>query len=862
MNMRIEEIIHRAGPLPASEIAGSVNDALAEHECVVITAPPGAGKSTLLPLTMMEGFCQPSGSGQEGGRVLMLEPRRLAARQIAERMADILGEKAGQTVGYRVRFDSRVSEATRVEVLTEGILTRRLIGDPALEGVSAVIFDEFHERSLNSDLALALTRQCQQILRPDLRIVIMSATIDTAGICASLRAPLIESGGRMHPVEVVHAAEDTCPSEVARAVAAAISRAHRQHDGDILAFLPGQGEIQQCAQLLDESLAPTSVCPLYGSLSPQQQRHAIAPSAAGERKVVLATPIAETSVTIEGVRIVIDSGYCRRQVFDARTGLSHLDTVRISHDMAVQRAGRAGRVSSGICYRLWTKATEHKMAEQRMPEISEADLAPMALSVAAFGENDVMSLPWLTPPPASAVARAQQLLRLLGAIDEASRITQTGMRMSQLPCHPRMSRMMIGTQMTHGGKGQEDSHKSRGVNESSAARLSSLACDVAAVLEEKDPMAESAGASTDLSLRVSLLRTARGRKSLGRWARVAQIAHEYVRMMRVAEDNADVLPEEIGQLVALAYPERVAKAVDDIGHYRLSSGGTVQLDKDDPLTSCPWIAIASLNVSEKSSRVFLAAPLRAGDMCTSLRDNVSWDPKSGSVVMRRERVVGVLVVESWPMHDVGRESVVSVICSAAERDGRSMFDWNESVARLQQRVQTVAQWHPELSLPDVSTDTLLSTAQSWLPFYLEQGGRVRTTAAELKKIDMAEVIWAQIPYEQQQEIDRLAPTHIQVPTGSRIRIDYRQGAAAPVLSVRLQECFGMEKTPCVNGGRQPVLMELLSPGYKPVQLTQDLSSFWQNAYFEVRKELRRRYPKHYWPENPLEAEAVRGVRRK
>lgn len=839
--MQLNDLLQRNATLPASRIATEVNKALTAHNSLVVTAPPGAGKSTLLPLTLLLGQ---DAWNEAPGKILMLEPRRLAARQIAERMAQMLGEPVGQTVGYRVRFDTKVSDKTRVEVLTEGILTRMLVDDATLEGVSAVVFDEFHERSINSDLALALVRQSQEIIRPDLKIVIMSATIDADYICRSLGAPLIESEGRMFPVDIRHAKEDMDLRQVAQTAAAAVVKAHREQEGDILVFLPGQGEIERCRQLLGDSLAPTQVLPLYGNLSPEQQRKAIAPSPSGSRKVVLATPIAETSLTIEGVRTVIDSGLCRSLVFDSRTGLSHLETVRISMDMAKQRSGRAGRVAPGTCYRLWTLATEHQMAEQRKPEIEDADLSSLLLDIAAFGENHLEQLPWLTVPPRGNVMMARELLRSLGAIDSEDNITPRGKQMATLPCHPRMARMIL----NGGSKAQK-----------------ALACDLAALLEEKDPMDEQAGA--DMPLRVSFLRAARSNKHWGKWQRVAQVAAEYRRMARVDEDNREVASDEVGVLLACAYPERIAHSVDAIGNYRLASGVNVQLERTDALSSYPWLAVASMyNRPGGVGRVFLAAPLNPDDLDSSLvvqRDNVSWDSKQGCVVMQRERRVGKLLVDSKPIHDADKSEIVNILCEAIKKDGLSMLDWNaDDVVRLQHRVAQVAAWHPELKLPDLSTDHLLSTAQEWLPFYLEEGGKVKSTVVELRRLPLVEILWNIIPYDRQVDIDRLAPTHIQVPTGSRIRVDYRQGAEAPVLSVRLQECFGMATTPCVDDGKRPVLMELLSPGFKPVQLTTDLASFWQGTYFEVRKELRRRYPKHYWPENPLEAEAVRGVKRR
>ena len=889
--MNIEEIIARSGNLPASEIAKEVNEAVGKNNTLVITAPPGAGKSTLLPLTILSGEI-------EQGKVLMLEPRRLAARQIAERMASIIGEPVGKTVGYRVRFDNKISKDTRIEVLTEGILTRMLVSDPTLESVSTIIFDEFHERSINSDLALALTLQAQGIIRPDLRIVIMSATIDASGICQALHAPLIESKGRMYPVEIIY--EDTTGyknsygyEDCAVATAAIIAKAHHAHKGDILAFLPGQGEIQRCLEILGDSLAPTTVYPLYGNLSPEMQRKAIAPSKEGERKVVLATPIAETSLTIEGVRIVIDSGLYKKLVFDTNTGLSHLETTRISMDMATQRMGRAGRVAEGFCYRLWPKTSEHLMAERRTPEIEEADLSSMILDIASFGESKVEALPWLTMPPKANVLAAKELLQSLGAIETKEKekkggfsgkedkgdfsgkedkgdfsekadaemvITSLGRKMELLPCHPRIARMILSAK----GKG-----------------LKALACDIAALLEEKDPMAESG--ECDITLRLSILRNNRRKNALGRWARIAQIAKEYNRMVwnktdgtnhsehqgmisgkkvYAEEDNSPVDGEEAGILLAYAYPERIAKAMDNIGGFKLANGNKVSIDHNDPMSARPWIAIASLYAG--NGRVFLAAPLNI-DLLSEMmqtRDRIEWDGRQGMVVMQQERHIGKIVIDSKPIQSADKKQIISIICEAIKKEGLSMLDWNEPVQRLQRRVAKVAEWHPELDIPDLSTEHLMQTAQNWLAFYLEENGRVKTSTTELKKLNLSDILWNSIPYELQQEIDRLAPTHIEVPTGSHIRIDYRQGAEAPVLSVRLQECFGMEKTPCVNDGKQPVLMELLSPGFKPVQLTQDLQSFWQNTYFEVRKELKRRYPKHYWPENPLEAEAVRGVKRK
>ena len=769
---------------------------------------------------------------------MILEPRRLAARQIAERMAALLGEPVGRTVGYRIRFESRVSAATRIEVLTEGILTRMLVDDPGLEGVGVVIFDEFHERSLQSDVALALTRESQQVLRPDLRILLMSATIDTAALCAALDAPLIESAGRMFPVEIRHTAEEATPENVAERVAHQVRLALREHEGDILAFLPGEADIRRCAEHLGASLGATQVFPLYGMLSGADQRRAIAPSAPGERKVVLATPIAETSLTIEGVRVVVDGGLCRKPVFDPQRGLSRLETVRISRDMADQRTGRAGRVAPGVCYRLWSAATEQRMLPIRVPEILEADLAPTVLAIAAWGESRPERLPWLSPPPVLSMLHARELLRDLNAVDDEGRITPHGRELAALPCHPRVAQMLL----------KADSPERK-----------ALAADLAALLEEKD-LLDTPEAGVYIRLRA--LRDARSSRREGRWNRIARIAEQYRKMVRVREDNGDPDSFEAGALLAAAYPGRIAKAwKEGVGRFCLAGGDLAAVDPSDPLAASEWLAVGSLHaVPGGVGRIFLAAPLGASDLKPYLRrrDVVAWDSRQGSVLTRREFRVGQLAVSTQPLPDVPREEIVRVICEAARKEGASMLDFSDEVQNLQRRVAAVATWHPELELPDLSTETVLDRAPEWLPPFLGKA----STVAELKRIDLCEALWSLLDWQQRQAVERLAPSHITVPTGSRIRVEYRQGADAPVVRVRLQECFGLMDTPRVDDGRRPVLMELLSPGYKPVQLTADLHSFWEGTYYEVRKELKRRYPKHAWPDDPLTADPVRGVKKK
>lgn len=829
--------------LPAAEIAEQVNTLLIDHNRLIITAPPGAGKSTLLPLTMLEGLTE--------GRIIMLEPRRLAARQVAQRMAELLGEEVGETVGYRVRFDSKVSERTRIEVLTEGMLTRRLVDDPTLDGVSIVIFDEFHERSLQSDLALALVCEAQSILRDDLRIVLMSATIDTAEISSALDAPVIESQGRMFPVEIKHVSADIrdCFGRVdSQSISQCIVRAHNETQGDILVFLPGQAEILACQQTLTSVLPDTIVASLYGQLSLEEQRRAILPSPTGQRRVVLSTNIAETSLTIEGISVVVDSGLCRTLVFDKQSQMSRLATVPISMDMANQRAGRAGRLSEGTCYRLWTMAEEHRMAECRRPEILDADLSSLLLDVAAWGENNAESLPCLTPLPHSNVLNARELLIELGALNDDGSITSRGQRMASLPCHPRIASMLLAA--------RNDADKC-------------LAADIAALLEEKLPFSSSnngsspTAAPTDIYYHIVELR-----KSRNKYHNIQRVAQEYMRLLKVKADDQQPNEASIGRLLCAAYPERIARRTERIGQFRLANGRLGQTDLSDELASHEWIVIAQMNAAESATaagRIFLASPTLPDvlEEFAHERERITWDSKKGCILAQRERHIGTLVVSSIPIYPK-IEQIIPILSQAAIREGQSMFDFgNDEVQRLQRRIDQVRTWLAEdNTIPDVSTNAILSNSGEWLQLFITDDKHLKTSVDDLKRLDICQVIWSQLSYEQQQLVDRLAPTHITVPSGSRIRLDYRQGAEAPILSVRLQECFGMSSTPLVNDGKVPVLMELLSPGFKPVQLTTDLASFWTNTYFEVRKELRRRYPKHYWPDNPLEAEATRRTKPK
>ena len=702
--------------------------------------------------------------------------------------------------------------------MTEGILQRLLVDDPTLDGISVVIFDEFHERSLYSDIAYALTLEAQRLIRPDLKIVIMSATIDTDYICRRFDAPLIESQGRAYDVEIIRAADSddtTCVADTA----AAIRRALREQSGDILAFLPGQGEIMKCRDLLANLPSDIYIHTLYGMLPFEEQRRTLAPSPAGTRKIVLSTPIAETSLTIEGIRTVVDSGFYKGMVFDARSGLSHLETMRISLDMARQRSGRAGRLSEGVCYRLWSNPVELRMKESRVPEIEEADLSSMVLDIAAWGESDVFDLPWLTPPPRDKVFKARQLLCSLGAVNDKGEITPHGRKLTRIPCHPRIAQMLT-------------------VADDNATKA--LGADIAAILDEKDPFNDEN--DCDITTRIIMLREARRRGNSGRFGRIIKIAEQYRRLVNAKEDNTIPDQTAIGALVALAYPERAAMMVADC-RYRLANGDEVRINAEDALSSRKFLAIASLG-----KRIFLAAPIDEAvlkDMAT-WNEKLHWDNRQGRVVARRELRLGALLLDTAVSDSIDRARIIEAICEAAAKDGRSMFDFSDDVTRLIQRIETVAGWHPELDLPDVSVDRLLETAGEWLPLYIGDAMTVR----ELKRIDICQVVWGLLTYDRQQSVDAIAPSHYRLPNGRNVRLDYRVGADSPVLSARLEDCFGIRETPRVDGGTRPMLMELLSPGFKPVQLTKDIASFWSTTYHEVRKELRRRYPKHPWPENP------------
>ncbi|PRZ01461.1 ATP-dependent helicase HrpB [Marinilabilia salmonicolor] len=817
--------------LPVKEVVPEIQKLLQKRNSLIVSAPPGAGKSTLLPLVLMhESWLQEK-------KIIMLEPRRLAARTIAMRMASMLGEEVGQTVGYRIRFDNKISKSTRIEVVTEGILTRMLQTDNALENTGMVIFDEFHERSIFADIALVLTRQSQEVLRPDLRLMVMSATLNLPHLSEMLGAPVVESRGRQYPVEITHTGNRDM-MVIAENVAAIVSQAAKNDKGDILAFLPGEGEIRKCEEILKKSLDNISIHPLYGQLPPKAQLAAILPNAQGKRKVVLTTSIAETSLTIEGVSIVVDSGYGRTLQFDPGTGLSRLTTIEITLDAANQRAGRAGRLGPGKCYRLWTLADEHRMEEHRVPEIETSDLASMVLDLAVWGITDVYSLNWPTPPPKSHVDEALETLHQLEAL-ENHKITSHGKEMATLPCHPRIAHMLLMA--------------------NTSGHLS-LAADLAAILEERDPMSRETG--IDINLRVEELRRQRREKRNNkRWNQIIKVAESYLRMFDRQPENDPFDPFDTGLLLVHAYPERIASArPGNEARFQLSNGSYALASHKDDLAHEPWLSVAHMDARQGMGKIFLAAPLNPADLKTLIKtsETITWDTRKGGLLATRDLRIGSLVLQSKPLNNPDPEEVMNAICEAIAKEGQNLLNFNDDVAHWQNRIISLSKWRPEENWPDVTTSALLRTCKEWLSPYLNNIRRNE----DLKKIDLLNALHYHLSPEKQSALDRLVPQRIKVPSGSFIKISYQPDGSAPILAVRLQEMFGMADTPAVNDGKTPVLLHLLSPGFKPVQVTSDLRSFWNNTYYEVKKELKNRYPKHVWPEDPWKEEAIRGTKRK
>lgn len=790
-----------------------------------MNAPPGAGKSTLLPLTLLD---EPWLAGK---KIIMLEPRRLAAKTIAARMAQLWGDEPGQTIGYRIRFENRVSANTRLEVVTEGILTRMLHSDNALEGVGLVIFDEFHERSIHADVALALCREAQQILRPDLRIMVMSATLNMPQLTALLKAPVAVSDGKQYPVEIIYCGP-TDMTMLPELTARQVLQATRENEGDTLVFLPGEGEIRRCAEVLKKELPDFAIHPLYGMLPWGEQQAAILPNKYGRRKVVLATSIAETSLTIEGIRIVVDTGFGRISRFDTKSGLSRLETVQISKDSADQRAGRAGRLNAGVCYRMWTNATQDRMAEHRIPEIMEADLTSLILDMAQWGITNIEQLSWLSPPPKAAVAQGTELLHHLNAL-ENGRITEHGKQIHQLACHPRIAHMLL--------KAKDD-------------RAVPLATDLAAVLEERDPLPKDSG--IDINLRIEALRRGRKNNGLGnRFVRIEKVAESYRKMLGAEVDNGAVDVFETGLLLAYVYPERIAFArPGNNAQFQLANGKYAAAGHKDDLAHEPWLAVAHMDARDGLGKIFLAAPLNPKDLLPMVKERevITWDTRKGGLIATKDLRIGSIVLRSQPLSNPDEKHLQAAISEALKTEGEALLNMDETFIQLQNRLLSLRKWNPQDGWPDVSTPTLLMTNSEWLGAYL---GSVKKPD-DLKKINLSQALLQHLGWEKQQALDNLAPARIKVPTGSQIAIQYFANGETPVLAVRLQEVFGLADTPNINNGKTALVLHLLSPGYKPVQVTSDLRSFWNNTYFEVKKELKRRYPKHAWPDDPWTAPPV------
>jgi ATP-dependent helicase HrpB len=812
--------------LPVAEIIPQVKSQLSNSNSLIIQAPPGAGKSTLLPLTLLN---EPWLAGK---KIIMLEPRRLATKTIAQRMAFITDTKLGDLIGYRIRFESAISANTQLEVITEGILTRMMHSDNALEDVGLVIFDEFHERNLHSEVALALCREVQQVLRPDLRILLMSATIDAGELSLLLNSTVIQSEGRQYPVEVNYLTE-VDEYAIGEDAARQIIPLTKKHPGDFLVFLPGQGEIKRAEEILRRALSEDVVVPLYGQLSPAEQNRAILPHPSGKRKIVLSTDIAETSLTIEGVKVVVDSGFAKSNRFDPRSGLSRLALHRISKDSADQRSGRAGRLTAGHSYRLWSKATQAQLADFRTPELMEADLTGLVLDMKAWGKDDIRSMTWLTPPPAGTLALSEKTLESIEALDEG-KLTDHGREIHQFPCHPRIAHMLVYAKK---------------------AKQLGLATDIAAVLEERDPLPADSG--VDLNLRLEALRRFRGRgASIARIKKIEKIAGQYRRMFGVEPQNDPVDPWQTGLLLAYAYPERIAAArPGNNAQFQLSNGKIAQIGHRDDLAHESWLAVANLDAREGMGKIWLAAPINPKDLAPLLksREVLEWDRKKGGLIAHSEIRIGAIVLGKRPLTNFDKSQATQAILEAIVEEGERLLDFNEQALQLIYRIQSLRKWNPEQDWPQWSERILCETTSDWLSPYLQN----ITKNEDFKKLDLSQIMLHSLSFEQQNKLEELAPQKLHVPSGSQISIEYREGGDTPLLSVRLQELFGLVETPKINRGKIPVLIEMLSPGYKPVQLTQDLKSF-----FEVKKELKRRYPKHEWPDDPISAEAVRGVRKK
>ncbi|VVP38090.1 hypothetical protein PS870_04673 [Pseudomonas fluorescens] len=832
--------------LPIDEVLPALREALATRHEAVLEAPPGAGKTTRVPLALLN---EPWLAGQT---ILMLEPRRLAARAAAERLASELGEKVGETVGYRIRLDSKVGPKTRIEVVTEGILTRRLQDDPALDGVGLLIFDEFHERSLDADLALALSLNGRELFRDDqpLKILLMSATLEGERLAGLLDdAPILRSEGRMYPVAMRWGRPFQPGEFIEPRLVQTILEALNDETGSVLVFLPGQAEIRRVHQQLADALGESTqvlLCPLHGELDLAAQRAAIDPAPAGKRKVVLATNIAETSLTIDGVRVVIDAGLARVPRFDPGSGMTRLDTQRISKASATQRAGRAGRLEPGVCYRLWSQDQHEQLAAYASAEILSADLAGLALQLGRWGVTPTQ-LVWLDVPPAAAYAQAQDLLDRLGALD-GDALTRHGQAMAELPAHPRIAHLLL--------RGQ-------------ALGLADMACDVAALLGERDILR---GAGADLHSRLVLLsgEERAGRGAQGGVQRARQLARQYRGYLRgkASEPVSDPdHPRWLGALLALAYPDRVAQQRRAGGaEYRLANGRAALFAEADSLMKQAWLVIADLGSrqGQREERIYLAADfdpaLFDSVLAEQVRvvDQLDWDEREGVLRAERQRKVGELILSREPLTGLDETARSQALVNLVRRKGLELLPWTPELRQWQARVALLRQLDlgskGESEWPDVSDTALLKNLEHWLMPYLGKVSRL----SHFANLDLSSIVHNLLPWPLPQRLDEQAPHHLSVPSGSSIRLDYSE--QPPILAVRLQELFGLSDTPRIAGGRQVVKLHLLSPARRPVQVTQDLANFWRSTYAEVKKDLKGRYPKHYWPDDPLVAEATARIK--
>jgi ATP-dependent helicase HrpB len=833
--------------LPIDEALGPLCAALLGGRNAVLAAPPGAGKSTVVPLALLE---EPWARGR---RIVMLEPRRLAARAVATRMAATLGESAGGTVGYRMRLETRVSDRTRIEVVTEGVFTRLLQDDPALGDVAAVLFDEFHERNLHADLGLALALDAQRHVAPELRLVAMSATLDSARVAELLGgAPLVEASGRAFAVEVQYLGKGlpALPGGVEpvdAAAARAVQRALRDSPGDVLAFLPGAAEIRRVdARLREADLSnDVDVLPLYGDLPPERQDAALARAPPGRRKVVLATNIAETSLTIDGVRIVVDSGLERRSVFDPASGMSRLETQRISRASAEQRAGRAGRTAPGVCYRLWGESAQRTLAAHATPEIATADLAPLALDLAVWG-TDAAGLSWLDAPPVATLAGARDLLRRLGALDASGRVTRHGRAMQGVAAHPRLAHMLLAAR-EHGAV--------------------AAAAELAALLSERDLLRGATNAAgerqrdSDIRSRLDALRRGAGRGvDRGALERVRRAERAYAKQLGARADDPADSPLAPGTLLAFAYPDRIGRRrAGGEGRYQLAAGRGASFAEPESIAREELIVAVDVDDRDRDARILLAAPLDRADLLEHFgsdlvrQDEVAWDTRAEAVVARRTVRFGELVIEERPLQEVPPDAAAAAFVEGLRSLGLAALPWDDDARDLAARSEFVRRLgRTDLGDWPDSSDEALARDLGWLePFVAGL-----TRRSQLDRVPLAVALRARLTHEQQRRLDELAPTHVTLPTGTRARIDYRDDNA-PIASMRMQEVFGLAATPKIGGGAVPVTFKLLSPAHRPLQVTRDLASFWRNAYVDVRKDMRGRYPRHHWPENPLEAAPTR-----